>query len=187
MGGWTAGTYAWPSDALVKGRGRRHSCTGCTISFAAKLRRKLRAQVCLPMSRQHLFARCPADTYFFKREKVGKKRFFRLPSRGKRNYPSAISTPRLKLSNNTPAGRPRTFAPDRSAIFMGHSVYALSGGDRPADAGMLSVNWQRPPKAGGRKAQDCGRERACNLAPKAQPVAPGEERVIHSSRPPEVT
>ena len=31
--------------------------------------------------------------------------------------------------------------------------------------GMLSVNWQRPPKAGGRKAQDCGRERACNLAP----------------------
>ena len=50
---------------------------------------------------------------------------------------------------------------------------------------MLSVNWQRPPKAGGRKAQDCGRERACNLAPKAQPVAPGEERVIHSSRPPD--
>ena len=51
--------------------------------------------------------------------------------------------------------------------------------------GMLSVNWQRPPKAGGRKAQDCGRERACNLAPKAQPVAPGEERVIHLSRPPD--
>ena len=51
--------------------------------------------------------------------------------------------------------------------------------------GMLSVNWQRPPKAGGRKAQDCGRERACSLAPKAQPVAPGGERVIHSSRPPD--
>ena len=51
--------------------------------------------------------------------------------------------------------------------------------------GMLSVNWQRQPKAGGRKAQDCERERACNLAPKAQPVAPGEERVIHSSRPPD--
>ena len=56
--------------------------------------------------------------------------------------------------------------------------------NRPAP-GMLSVNWQRPPKAGGRKAQDCGRERACNLAPKAQPVAPGEERVIHSPRPPD--
>ena len=51
--------------------------------------------------------------------------------------------------------------------------------------GMLSVNWQRQPKAGGRKAQDCGRERACNLAPKAQPVAPGEERGIHLSRPPD--
>ena len=109
----------------------------------------------------------------------------RLCSRGKRNSLSAISTPRLSLSKNPPAGRPRTFAPDRSAIFMGHSVYALSGGDRPADAGMLSVNWQRPPKAGGRKAQDCGRERACNLAPKAQPVAPGGERVIHSPRPPD--
>ena len=96
-----------------------------------------------------------------------------------------ISTPRLKLSKNPPAGRPRTFVSYRRAIFMGHSVRILSTEDRPADAGMLSVNWQRPPKAGGRKAQDCGRERACNLAPKAQPVAPGEERVIHSSRPPD--
>ena len=93
--------------------------------------------------------------------------------------------PQLKLSKFFPAGRPRTFAPDRSALFMGHSVQALSAPARPADAGMLSVNWQRPPKAGGRKAQDCGRERACNLAPKAQPVAPGGERVIHLSRPPD--
>ena len=99
--------------------------------------------------------------------------------------PQAISTPRLSLSKNPPAGRPRALAPDRRAIFMGHSVRILSTEDRPADAGMLSVNWQRPPKAGGRKAQDCGRERACNLAPKAQPVAPGEERGIHSSRPPD--
>ena len=90
-----------------------------------------------------------------------------------------------QAEQNLPAGRPRALAPDRRAIFMGHSVRILSTEDRPADAGMLSVNWQRPPKAGGRKAQDCGRERACNLAPKAQPVAPGEERVIHSSRPPD--
>ena len=34
-----------------------------------------------------------------------------------------------------PAGRPRTFAPDRSALFMGHSVQALSAPARPADAG----------------------------------------------------
>ena len=61
----------------------------------------------------------------------------RLCSRGKRNSLSAISTPRLSLSKNPPAGRPQTFAPYRSAIFMGHSVYALSGGDRPADAGSL--------------------------------------------------
>ena len=108
-----------------------------------------------------------------------------LPSRGKRNCPPAISTPRLGVSQNPPAGRPRALAPDRRAIFMGHSVRILSTEDRPADAGMLSVNWQRPPKAGSRKAQDCGRERACSLAPKAQPVAPGGERVIHSSRPPD--
>ena len=99
--------------------------------------------------------------------------------------PQAISTPRLGVSQNPPAGRPRALAPDRRAIFMGHSVWGLFTEQGRPTPGMLSVNWQRPPKAGGRKAQDCGRERACNLAPKAQPVAPGEERVIHSSRPPD--
>ena len=168
----------WP-----KGTAARHPCVSC-----GKLLRRIRAHryVCrlaggslLPDARQ--------ATYFCRQTKVCKNCFFRLPSRGKRNCPPAISTPRLGVSQNPPAGRPRALAPDRRAIFMGHSVRILSTEDRPADAGMLSVNWQRPPKAGGRKAQDCGRVRACSLAPKAQPVAPGEERVIHSSRPPEVT
>ena len=43
---------------------------------------KLAVQVCLPISRQLSFAGYPAATYFFEREKVGKKRFFRLRGRG---------------------------------------------------------------------------------------------------------
>ena len=105
--------------------------------------------------------------------------------RGKRNCPSAISTPRLKLSNNTPAGRPRALASYQSAIFMGHSVYALSGGDRPADAGNVIGQLAAPAQSRRPEAGCFGRVRACNLAPKAQPVAPGEERVIHSPRPPD--
>ena len=109
----------------------------------------------------------------------------RLCSRGKRNSLSAISTPRFSLRQ----------IPRLAGLGLSRPIAArylwdiLSGAYLPRQGrptpGMLSVNWQRPPKAGGRKAQDCGRERACNLAPKAQPVAPGEERVIHSSRPPD--
>ena len=167
------------------------------------------AKVCLPISRQHLFTGCqaasrnacgihggrnplPAKRTAGISRRAAKPGFFpqkallpRLCARGKRNSLPAISTPRFEGGDNPPAGRPRTFASYQSAIFMGHSVRGLSAPARPADAGMLSVNWQRPPKAGGRKAQDCGRERACNLAPKAQPVAPGGERGIHSSRPPD--
>ena len=40
-------------------------------------------------------------TYFFKREKVGKKRFFRLCARGKRNSRQAISTPWLSRSKTS--------------------------------------------------------------------------------------
>ncbi len=179
----------FPSAALSKlprhfrrkrGFGRVHptACTGISVPPAA-----VASAACEDFFRS---ATCRRQaTYFCRQTKVCKNCFFRLPSRGKRNCPPAISTPRLGVSQNPPAGRPRALAPDRRAIFMGHSVRILSTEDRPADAGMLSVNWQRPPKAGGRKAQDCGRERACNLAPKAQPVAPGGERVIHSSRPPD--
>ena len=81
----------------------------------------------------------------------------RLCSRGKRNSLSAISTPRLSLSKNPPAGRPRTFASYRSAIFMGHSVQALSGGDRPADAGnvigqLAAPTQSRRPESAGLRA-----------------------------------
>ena len=91
----------------------------------------------------------------------------------------------MRSSPGWPASDFRVLSPrDIYGTFCLGSIWLNAG--RPAP-GMLSVNWQRPPKAGGRKAQGCGRERACSLAPKAQPVAPGEERVIHSSRPPEVT
>ena len=106
----------------------------------------------------------------------------RLCSRGKRNSLSAISTPRFSLRQ----------IPRLAGLGLSRPIAArylwdiLSGAYLPRQGrptpGMLSVNWQRPPKAGGRKAQDCGRERACNLAPKAQPVAPGGERVIHIRR-----
>ena len=81
-------------------------------------------------------------TYFFEREKVGKKRFSRLSGRGKRNR-RRFRRRGSACVINSPAGRPRAFASYRSAIFMGHSVWGLSTEDRPADAGTS------PPFGGG--------------------------------------
>ena len=116
-------------------------------------------QVCLPMNRQHLFCRMPGSQPECLRHSRGKKplagqkdgRHFAagretgiFPAKSafappvwsqQAKLPVAISTPRFEGSDNPPAGRPRTFAPDRRAIFMEHSVQILSGGDRPADAG----------------------------------------------------
>ena len=60
-------------------------------------------------------------TYFFKREKVGKKRFSRLSGRGKRNR-RRFRRRGSACVINSPAGRARAFASYRNAIFMGHSV-----------------------------------------------------------------
>ena len=54
-----------------KGTAARHPC----VIVRKVIAPHTCAKVCLPMNRQHPFARCQAATYFFKREKVGKKRF----------------------------------------------------------------------------------------------------------------
>ena len=169
-------------DALGKGRGRRHLCKACAIVFCGQTSPHTRTQVCLPISRQHPFARCqaanrnacgihrgrnplPAKRTAGISRRAAKTGFFpqkallpRLCARGKRNCPSAISTPRLGVSNNPPAGRPRTFAPDRSALFMGHSVQALSAPARPVDAG--NVIGQLAAPAQSRRPESAGL-RAC--------------------------
>ena len=85
------------------------------------------------MNRQQPFTGYPAATYFFRREKVGKKRFspacvlaaseiarrqFRRRGLGRAKIPRLAGL--------------RAFLSYRRAIFMGHSVYALSSGDGPA-------------------------------------------------------
>ena len=67
--------------------------------------------------------------------------FFCLVAHGKRNR-RRFRRRGSACVINSPAGRPRTFASYRSAIFMGHSVWGLSTEDRPADAGILSTNWR---------------------------------------------
>ena len=154
---------------------KRH-CGAAPVCYRAK-------SYCAAYARKGRPAFCgPPQNRDFSR----KKRFSSLCARGKRNCLSAISTPRflfMRSSPGWPASDFRVLSPrDIYGTFCLGSIWLNAG--RPAP-GMLSVNWQRPPKAGGRKAQGCGRERACSLAPKAQPVAPGEERVIHLSRPPD--
>ena len=74
--------------------------------------------------------------HFAVRRKTGifpaKSAFSCFRTRGKRNCPSAISTPRFGLCKNPRLAGLRAFLSYRRAIFMGHSVYALSSGDRPA-------------------------------------------------------
>ena len=55
----------------------------------------------------------------------------------------------------------------------------------PARAGNVIGQLAAPAQSRRPEAGCFGRVRACSLAPKAQPVAPGEERVIHLSRPPD--
>ena len=63
--------------------------------------------------------------------------------------------------------------------------YTAERSFEPARAGNVIGQLAAPAQSRRPEAGCFGRERACNLAPKAQPVAPGEERVIHSSRPPD--
>ena len=66
-----------------------------------------------------------------------------MPSRGKRNSLPAISTPRFEGGDNPPAGRPRTFASYRRAIFMGHSVWVLFSLSKAGQPGMCRRWCQR--------------------------------------------
>ncbi len=156
---WRRGKGRFASfDALVKGRGRRHSRGGCYIrparpNFAAGAAGmsadEPAAPFCLMPGSQPECLRHSRGKKSLAGQKDGRhfaagretgifpaKSAFDSPMWSRQaKLPQAISTPRLGVSKNPPAGRPRALASYRSALFMGHSVWVLSGGDRPADAG----------------------------------------------------
>ena len=153
---WRRGTACFAAFFTPKkGSCRTHPCEGRSTLFRGQTLPKL----CVGMSADEstaTFYRIPGSQpeclrhsrrkkslagqkngrHFAVRRKTGifpaKSAFSCFRTRGKRNCPSAISTPRFGLCKNPRLAGLRAFLSYRRAIFMGHSVYALSSGDRPA-------------------------------------------------------
>ena len=90
-------------------------------------------------NRQHPISRYRAATSFCQQTKGRKNCFSHLCSRGKRNRKRF---PRRGSHEQQISGWPRAFASYRITVYMEHSVRALSGEDRSAQAGGM-----RPPLA----------------------------------------
>ncbi len=102
--------------------------------FAAKPHPKF-VKACLPIADSIIPPDCRQPAPFVCAQKGRKSAVIPPAISRQAKLPRAISTPRFRSRQNPPAGRPLLPASYRRAIFMEHSVYALSSGDRPACAG----------------------------------------------------
>ena len=117
----------------------------------------------LPAKRTAGISRRAAKPGFFPLKTL----LFHSCARGKRNCPSAISTPRFGLRQNPRLAGLRAFAPYRRAMFMGHSVWVLfslsKAGRRRKymPAAGVSVKTRLP------RMQRFGSAETCRVRPKA--------------------